>query len=184
MQLLQQQGSRRSSESNTPVHPHQPKRSDPPLPGDGHSHNYYSSISTGSGSKVAAAQQLLSIPDYAAIFRRAGVANEQDLCDLFDSVCRAPTSFLFQVTRPHTDVFLVVRVEKVLQGSIASAAEPYLRDVGGGSQSAADMKLAQKQFKLMRTLCASIPQYRMPFAWGAVYALFLLLRIPSEFPCV
>ncbi len=35
---------------------------------------------------------------------------------------------IFSVTFPHQDVYLVAKVEKVLQGSISSCAETYIRD--------------------------------------------------------
>lgn len=35
---------------------------------------------------------------------------------------------VFDVTQPSTDLFLVVKLEKVLQGDINEAAEPYLKD--------------------------------------------------------
>ena len=35
---------------------------------------------------------------------------------------------IFQVTNPSSDLFLVVKLEKVLQGDISEAAEPYLKD--------------------------------------------------------
>ncbi len=35
---------------------------------------------------------------------------------------------MFEVSQPAQDLFLVVKLEKVLQGDIAEAAEPYLKD--------------------------------------------------------
>ena len=34
---------------------------------------------------------------------------------------------VFSVTFPHPDVYLVVRIEKVLQGGITACAEPYMK---------------------------------------------------------
>lgn len=34
---------------------------------------------------------------------------------------------MFSVTCPHPDIFLVARVEKVLQGGINHCAEPYMK---------------------------------------------------------
>ncbi|XP_017854230.1 dedicator of cytokinesis protein 9 isoform X11 [Drosophila busckii] len=91
---------------------------------------------------------------------------------LYDSVCaellRCPRSQLQQlrqcllsITAPHADIFLVLRVEKVLQCSIAQAAEPYLKAARG------DAKLAQKVAKAARQCAQHIGHYRQPFAWAA-----------------
>ena len=81
----------------------------------------------------------------------------------------------FTVSRPHADVYLVCRVEKVLQGAVASSVEPYVKELASVTGAAgADAKVAAKQFKAMKALCASIAHYRMPFAWGAAYVHFCI----------
>ena len=35
---------------------------------------------------------------------------------------------IFEITHPTPDLFLVVKLEKVLQGDISDAAEPYLKE--------------------------------------------------------
>ncbi|XP_075805412.1 dedicator of cytokinesis protein 9 isoform X7 [Microtus pennsylvanicus] len=71
-----------------------------------------------------------------------------------------PKQGIFSVTCPHPDIFLVARIEKVLQGSIAHCAEPYMK-------SSDSSKVAQKVLKNAKQACQRLGQYRMPFAWAA-----------------
>ncbi|TMS06920.1 Dedicator of cytokinesis protein 9 [Larimichthys crocea] len=59
-----------------------------------------------------------------------------------------------------TDIFLVARIEKVLQGGINHCAEPYMK-------SSDSTKVAQKVLKNAKLACSRLGQYRMPFAWAA-----------------
>ncbi|XP_072434133.1 dedicator of cytokinesis protein 9-like isoform X13 [Chiloscyllium punctatum] len=77
-----------------------------------------------------------------------------------ESLLQYPKQGIFSVTCPHQDIFLVARVEKVLQGGITQCAEPYMKS----SDSA---KVAQKVLKNAKQACARLGQYRMPFAWAA-----------------
>uniref|UniRef100_A0A8C9VL72 Dedicator of cytokinesis 11 n=1 Tax=Scleropages formosus TaxID=113540 RepID=A0A8C9VL72_SCLFO len=67
---------------------------------------------------------------------------------------------IFSVTDPHADIFLVARVEKVLQNGITHCAEPYMKtsDIS---------KNSQKVLKAARLTCQRLGKYRMPFAWAA-----------------
>ncbi|XP_014914811.1 dedicator of cytokinesis protein 9-like isoform X3 [Poecilia latipinna] len=71
-----------------------------------------------------------------------------------------PTQGVFSVTCPHPDIFLVARIEKVLQGGITHCTEPYMK-------SSDSTKVAQKVLKNAKTACSRLGQYRMPFAWAA-----------------
>ncbi|XP_051016946.1 dedicator of cytokinesis protein 9 isoform X2 [Acomys russatus] len=71
-----------------------------------------------------------------------------------------PKQGIFSVTCPHPDIFLVARIEKVLQGSIAHCAEPYMK-------SSDSSKVAQKVLKNAKQACQRLGHYRMPFAWAA-----------------
>ncbi|XP_054370102.1 dedicator of cytokinesis protein 9 isoform X4 [Molothrus ater] len=80
--------------------------------------------------------------------------------DIHETVLQYPKQGIFSVTCPHTDIFLVARIEKVLQGSIAHCAEPYMK-------SSDSSKVAQKVLKNAKQACQRLGQYRMPFAWAA-----------------
>uniref|UniRef100_A0A673I0A1 Dedicator of cytokinesis protein 11-like n=1 Tax=Sinocyclocheilus rhinocerous TaxID=307959 RepID=A0A673I0A1_9TELE len=67
---------------------------------------------------------------------------------------------IFSVTNPHTDIFLLARVEKVLQNGITHCAEPYIK-------TADISKTVQKVLKTAKQTCQRLGQYRMPFAWAA-----------------
>ncbi|XP_028330887.1 dedicator of cytokinesis protein 11 isoform X3 [Gouania willdenowi] len=77
-----------------------------------------------------------------------------------EALLRFPTQGIFSVTNPHADIFLVARVEKVLQNGITHCAEPYIKpsDIN---------KSAQKVLKSAKQTCQRLGQYRMPFAWAA-----------------
>uniref|UniRef100_A0A3B3QZ13 Dedicator of cytokinesis 11 n=1 Tax=Paramormyrops kingsleyae TaxID=1676925 RepID=A0A3B3QZ13_9TELE len=77
-----------------------------------------------------------------------------------EALLRFPTQGIFSVTDPHPDIFLMARIEKVLQNNIAHCAEPYMKT--------SDMsKTAQKVLKAAKQTCQRLGQYRMPFAWAA-----------------
>uniref|UniRef100_A0A8C0ZZL9 Dedicator of cytokinesis protein 9 n=1 Tax=Castor canadensis TaxID=51338 RepID=A0A8C0ZZL9_CASCN len=79
---------------------------------------------------------------------------------LHAAIMQYPKQGIFSVTCPHPDIFLVARIEKVLQGSITHCAEPYMK-------SSDSSKVAQKVLKNAKQACQRLGQYRMPFAWAA-----------------
>ena len=79
---------------------------------------------------------------------------------------------MFSISNPHGDVYLVVRIEKILQGSINAALDNYLKTT--------DIKTGTKLHRSMKMYCQRLGRYRMPFAWGVrylffVYSLFLMM---------
>ncbi|ESP02458.1 hypothetical protein LOTGIDRAFT_199704 [Lottia gigantea] len=70
----------------------------------------------------------------------------------------------FSITYPSPDVFLVVRLEKVLQqGDISECAEPYMKE----DKSAKEEKYRSQAGQF----CDRLGSYRMPFAWTAIYLM-------------
>ncbi|XP_061566530.1 dedicator of cytokinesis protein 11 [Cololabis saira] len=77
-----------------------------------------------------------------------------------EALLRFPTQGIFSVTNPHADIFVVARIEKVLQNGITHCAEPY-------TKTSDTNKMAQKVLKAAKQTCQRLGQYRMPFAWAA-----------------
>ncbi|XP_023378446.1 dedicator of cytokinesis protein 8 [Pteropus vampyrus] len=76
-------------------------------------------------------------------------------------------SAVFSVTYPSSDIYLVVKIEKVLQqGEIGDCAEPYMvikeSDGGKGKEKIEKLKLQAESF------CQRLGKYRMPFAWAPI----------------
>ncbi|XP_076805731.1 dedicator of cytokinesis protein 9-like isoform X3 [Clavelina lepadiformis] len=72
-----------------------------------------------------------------------------------------PKQGIFSVTKPHNEIYLVARIEKVLQGSIKSCAQPYMKYENDSHKTAA------KVLKHAKVACQRLGHYRMPFAWTA-----------------
>uniref|UniRef100_A0A182T2D9 C2 DOCK-type domain-containing protein n=1 Tax=Anopheles maculatus TaxID=74869 RepID=A0A182T2D9_9DIPT len=87
---------------------------------------------------------------------------------------------VFNVTVPHPDIFIVVRIDKILQGAINPSVEPYLK-------TTKDPKVLCKFQKTIRQYAQKCGHYRMPFAWAA-RPLFQLysndLDTSYEFPAI
>jgi hypothetical protein len=69
-----------------------------------------------------------------------------------------PKKAIFSVTFPHPDVYLVLRIEKVLQGGITSCTEPYMKSGDALKKGAA------KAYRSADSACQTLSRYRMPFA--------------------
>lgn len=96
--------------------------------------------------------------------------------DHFENQRRA----IFSVTAPHPDIFLVVRIEKILQGGIYQTSDPYIK-------TCRDPKVASKLHKSVKSYAQNVGHYRQPFAWAA-RPLFRLygsdIDIEMEFPAI
>ncbi|XP_075219096.1 dedicator of cytokinesis [Lycorma delicatula] len=71
------------------------------------------------------------------------------------TMCRA---CVFNITYPSSDLFIVIKLEKVLQGDINECAEPYIKDEKNVDKVKVNAQLS----------CERLGKYRMPFAWTAV----------------
>ncbi|XP_060040571.1 dedicator of cytokinesis protein 6 isoform X2 [Erinaceus europaeus] len=77
-------------------------------------------------------------------------------------------SAIFSITYPSPDIFLVIKLEKVLQqGDISECCEPYMvlkeADTAKNKEKLERLRLAAEHF------CTRLGRYRMPFAWTAVH---------------
>ncbi|XP_045444718.1 dedicator of cytokinesis protein 9 isoform X14 [Pipistrellus kuhlii] len=104
-------------------------------------------------------RQMLAAPS-AALMNGSGQSSPTLPDILHEAALQYPKQGIFSVTCPHPDIFLVARIEKVLQGSITHVAEPYMK-------SSDSSKVAQKVLKNAKQACQRLGQYRMPFAWAA-----------------
>ncbi|XP_035380523.1 dedicator of cytokinesis protein 7 isoform X13 [Electrophorus electricus] len=79
-------------------------------------------------------------------------------------------SAIFSITYPSQDVFLVIRLEKVLQqGDIGECAEPYM--VFKESDAAKNKEKLEKLRAQSEQFCQRLGRYRMPFAWTAIHLM-------------
>ncbi|CAG9771792.1 unnamed protein product [Ceutorhynchus assimilis] len=97
--------------------------------------------------------------------------NTQSSLEILDKVSSEwllyPRQGLFNITNPHPDIFLFVRIEKVLQGGISQSSDAYVK-------ANKDPKIGMKCYKNIATCCQRLGKYRMPFAWTArpLYRLY------------
>ncbi|KAL4715192.1 hypothetical protein ACJJTC_012239 [Scirpophaga incertulas] len=93
---------------------------------------------------------------------------------------RAKKQAVLSVNNPHPDLFLVVKIDKILQGHVSQVLEPYLK-------ATKDPRLGLKVHKTVQAYANRVGSYRMPFAWTAK-PLFRLysndLDTTPEFPAI
>uniref|UniRef100_A0A4W3H0W9 Dedicator of cytokinesis 6 n=1 Tax=Callorhinchus milii TaxID=7868 RepID=A0A4W3H0W9_CALMI len=79
-------------------------------------------------------------------------------------------SAIFSITYPSTDIFLVIKLEKVLQqGDIGECAEPYM--VMRESDSTKHKEKLEKLKNQADQFCTKLGKFRMPFAWTAIHLM-------------
>ncbi|XP_033636293.1 dedicator of cytokinesis protein 7-like isoform X4 [Asterias rubens] len=75
---------------------------------------------------------------------------------------------VFSTTYPTNDVYIVIKLEKVLQqGDISESAEPYMKEQE-------NPKHVDRAKQNARYYCEKLGAYRMPFAWTAVHLLNII----------
>ncbi|CAI5793355.1 Hypothetical predicted protein [Podarcis lilfordi] len=100
------------------------------------------------------------LPNASAPDSKNSSASSHFLHGIPESCLRFVKQGIFSVTNPHPEIFLVARVEKVLQGSITHSVDPYIK-------TSDPTKTAQKVHKVAKLVCSRLGRYRMPFAWAA-----------------
>ncbi|XP_060799164.1 dedicator of cytokinesis protein 7-like [Neoarius graeffei] len=77
-------------------------------------------------------------------------------------------SAIFSITDPSPDIFLVIKLEKVLQqGDIGECCEPYM--VIKDSDSVKHKEKLEKLKVQAEQSCSRLGRFRMPFAWTAIH---------------
>ncbi|KAM9746054.1 dedicator of cytokinesis protein 7 isoform 1-T1 [Menidia menidia] len=77
---------------------------------------------------------------------------------------------IFSITYPSADIFLVIKLEKVLQqGDIGECCEPYM--VMKESDSSKHKEKLEKLRLQAEQSCSRLGRFRMPFAWTAIHLL-------------
>ncbi|KAJ8939174.1 hypothetical protein NQ318_017071 [Aromia moschata] len=65
---------------------------------------------------------------------------------------------IFNISQPSSDIFIVIRIEKVLQGDLSECVEPYLKED----------KNRDKLKSVAVSVCERLGKYRQAFAWTAI----------------
>uniref|UniRef100_A0A8C9WMB1 Dedicator of cytokinesis 6 n=1 Tax=Scleropages formosus TaxID=113540 RepID=A0A8C9WMB1_SCLFO len=92
-------------------------------------------------------------------------------------------SAIFSITFPSPDIFLVIKLEKVLQqGDIGECCEPYM--VMKESDSTKNKEKLEKLRSTAEQSCVRLGRYRMPFAWTAIHLLNIVSTLVMVMLCV
>ncbi|XP_073443619.1 dedicator of cytokinesis protein 6 isoform X7 [Dendrobates tinctorius] len=82
-------------------------------------------------------------------------------------------SAIFSITYPSPDIFLVIKLEKVLQqGDIGECCEPYM--VLKESDGIKNKEKVDKLRAQAEQFCSRLGRYRMPFAWTAIHLMNII----------
>uniref|UniRef100_A0A7N8X0U7 Dedicator of cytokinesis protein 7-like n=1 Tax=Mastacembelus armatus TaxID=205130 RepID=A0A7N8X0U7_9TELE len=85
-------------------------------------------------------------------------------------------SAIFSITYPSSDIFLVIKLEKVLQqGDIGECCEPYM--VMKESDSSKHKEKLEKLRLQSEQSCSRLGRFRMPFAWTAIHLLNIVSSV-------
>ncbi|XP_051569546.1 dedicator of cytokinesis protein 7-like isoform X3 [Myxocyprinus asiaticus] len=85
-------------------------------------------------------------------------------------------SAIFSITYPSHDIFLVIKLEKVLQqGDISECCEPYM--VMKESDSTKHKEKLEKLRAQAEQTCTRLGRFRMPFAWTAIHLLNIVSSV-------
>ncbi|KAL1374744.1 hypothetical protein pipiens_004834 [Culex pipiens pipiens] len=79
----------------------------------------------------------------------------------FSDISTQAREAIFDITNPSNELYLVIRLEKVLQGDIKDSVEPYMKDDKDKYRDKAKSNAAD--------FCDRLGKYRMPFAWTGIY---------------
>ncbi|XP_010898348.2 dedicator of cytokinesis protein 7 isoform X3 [Esox lucius] len=87
-------------------------------------------------------------------------------------------SAIFSVTYPSADIFLVIKLEKVLQqGDIGECSEPYMVMKESDSSKVTHKEKLEKLRQQAETSCSRLGRFRMPFAWTAIHLLNIVSSV-------
>ncbi|KAJ8389100.1 hypothetical protein AAFF_G00123060 [Aldrovandia affinis] len=85
-------------------------------------------------------------------------------------------SAIFSITYPSADIFLVIKLEKILQqGDIGECCEPYM--IMKESDSSKHKERLEKLRVQAEQSCSRLGKFRMPFAWTAIHLLNIVSSV-------